>query len=396
MQHTPNANRMHIAIFGKRNVGKSSLINAITGQSIALVSDIAGTTTDPVYKAMELLPIGPVVMIDTAGIDDEGEIGDLRIRKTKEVIDKTDLALLVFSPENEIGIEKEWYATLKEANIPIIGVMNKSDLSSSFDLDSYKAIFDIPFITVSAKDFKHMNELKNLIFKLAPIYERDTIVGDIIQPGDTIVLVAPQDIQAPKGRLILPQVQTLRDILDHKGLALTVTADKLEDLLSKLNHDPDLVITDSQVFNVVNDTLKRSVPLTSFSILMARYKGELQTLIQGAQAIESLKDGDKVLIAEACTHHALDGDIGREKLPKWLQDYSKSTLDITVKAGIDFESDLSPFSLIVHCGACMFNRKQMMTRLKNATLQNVPMTNYGTAIAYMNGILNRVTEVFPL
>lgn len=394
MQHTPNANRMHIAIFGKRNVGKSSLINAITGQSIALVSNIAGTTTDPVYKAMELLPIGPVVMIDTAGIDDEGEIGELRIRKTKEVIDKTDLALLIFSPENEISIEREWYDTLKEANIPIIGVINKSDLAPDFDLDAYKTIFDIPFIMVSAKDFQHMDELKNLIFKLSPVYERDVIVGDIIKPGDTVVLVAPQDIQAPKGRLILPQVQTIRDVLDHKGLALTITDDKLEDLLNKLNQDPDLVITDSQVFNKVNKILKRSVPLTSFSILMARYKGELHTLVQGAQAIENLKDGDKVLIAEACTHHALDGDIGREKLPKWLKSYSNANLDITVKAGLDFESDLSQFSLIVHCGACMFNRKQMMTRIKNAAVQNIPMTNYGTAIAYMNGILERVTEMY--
>lgn len=394
MIETPKANRLHIGIFGKRNSGKSSLINAITGQDIAVVSGVAGTTTDPVYKAMELLPVGPVVIIDTAGLDDEGAVGSLRVKKTREVIDKTDLALLVFDlRDNDISLEREWYRQLKERNIPVIGVINKIDTGTG-DTEYLEGEFNIPFVQVSAKERTNIGRLKEAIQNYAPAdFERNTIVGDILNPGDTAVLVAPQDIQAPKGRLILPQVQVIRDILDHSGMALTVKDTQLQDILSVLNKAPDLVITDSQVFKKVHSIIPESVPLTSFSILMARYKGDLGILIEGAKAIDRLKSGDKVLIAEACTHHPLEGDIGREKLPNWLRKRTGADLDITVKAGSDFLEDLTEYSLIIHCGACMFNRKQMMTRIIRARTQNVPITNYGVAIAYMNGILDRVTRM---
>ncbi|MCX7950559.1 MAG: [FeFe] hydrogenase H-cluster maturation GTPase HydF [Clostridiales bacterium] len=392
MLDTPKANRLHIAIFGRRNAGKSSLINAITGQEIALVSDFAGTTTDPVYKAMELLPIGPVVIIDTAGIDDEGEVGELRVKKTKEVLDKTDLALLVFSAENkDLSMENEWYENLKERKIPTIGVINKVDIKD-IDEEELKKEFDIPFVKVSAKSKLNIGKLKEAIQQNAPDdYEMKTILGDVVKPKDVVVLVAPQDIQAPKGRLILPQVQVIRDILDNDALALTVKDSELHDILKVLNRKPDLVVTDSQVFEKVNNMLDKDIPLTSFSILMARYKGELKMLIEGAKTIDTLKDGDKVLIAESCTHHPLRGDIGREKLPNWLKERTKANLEIVVNAGVDFPEDLSEYKLIIHCGACMFNRKQMMTRMIRAKEQNVPITNYGVAIAYMNGILDRVT-----
>lgn len=395
MQDTPKANRLHIAIFGKRNAGKSSLINAITGQQIALVSDFAGTTTDPVYKAMELLPIGPVVIIDTAGLDDEGELGELRIKKTKEVMDKTDLAILVFTAESkDFSLEKEWFNDLKERNIPVIGVINKVDLDD-IDVEKLQKEFDIPFVKVSAKNKQNIGKLKELIQINAPKdYERETIVGDIINPKDLILLVAPQDIQAPKGRLILPQVQVLRDILDHDAMPIIVKDSELEDSLKVLNKKPDLVITDSQVFAKVNSIIPKDVPLTSFSILFARYKGELEYFVQGAKKINELKPGDNVLIAEACTHHPLEGDIGRQKLPKWLEEKAGGKLNITVNAGVDFPEDLTKYKLVIHCGSCMFNRKQLMTRIIRCSEQNVPITNYGVAIAEINRILDRVIEVF--
>lgn len=395
MQDTPKANRLHIAIFGKRNAGKSSLINAITGQQIALVSDFAGTTTDPVYKAMELLPIGPVVIIDTAGLDDEGELGELRIKKTKEVMDKTDLAILVFTAESkDFSLEKEWFNDLKERNIPVIGVINKVDLDD-IDVEKLQKEFDIPFVKVSAKNKQNIGKLKELIQINAPKdYERETIVGDIIKPKDLILLVAPQDIQAPKGRLILPQVQVLRDILDHDAMPIIVKDSELEDSLKVLNKKPDLVITDSQVFAKVNSIIPKDVPLTSFSILFARYKGELEYFVQGAKKINELKPGDNVLIAEACTHHPLEGDIGRQKLPKWLEEKAGGKLNITVNAGVDFPEDLTKYKLVIHCGSCMFNRKQLMTRIIRCSEQNMPITNYGVAIAEINGILDRVIEVF--
>ncbi|MCX7904465.1 MAG: [FeFe] hydrogenase H-cluster maturation GTPase HydF [Caloramator sp.] len=395
MQDTPKANRLHIAIFGKRNAGKSSLINAITGQQIALVSDFAGTTTDPVYKAMELLPIGPVVIIDTAGLDDEGELGELRIKKTKEVMDKTDLAILVFTADSkDFSLEKEWFKELKVRNIPVIGVINKVDLDDIAE-EELKNQFDIPFVKVSAKNKQNIGKLKELIQVYAPKdFERETIVGDIIKPKDLILLVAPQDIQAPKGRLILPQVQVLRDILDHDAMPIIVKDSELEDSLKVLNKNPDLVITDSQVFAKVNSVIPKDVPLTSFSILFARYKGELEYFVNGAKKINELKPGDNVLIAEACTHHPLEGDIGRQKLPKWLEEKAGGKLNITVNAGVDFPEDLTKYKLVVHCGACMFNRKQLITRIVRCLEQNVPITNYGVAIAEINGILDRVIEVF--
>lgn len=397
MQDTPKANRLHISIFGRRNAGKSSLINALTGQDIAVVSNFAGTTTDPVYKAMELLPIGPVVIIDTAGLDDTGEIGDLRVKKTKEVMDKTDLALLIFPPDcYDLSLEQEWFKELREREIPVIGVINKIDLED-VNLDYLNQYFDIPFIKVSAKDKKNIGKLKESIQINAPMdFELPTILGDIIKPKDLIVLVAPQDIQAPKGRLILPQVQVIRDVLDNDALALTVKDTELVDILKSLNRNPDLVVTDSQVFKKVNDLIPKDVPLTSFSILMARYKGDLEILAKGAKAIDNLKPGDKVLISEACTHHALKNDIGREKIPNWLKNKVGGDLDIVVNAGVDFPEDLSDYKLIIHCGSCMFNRKQFMTRLIRASEQNIPITNYGIAIAHLNGMLPRVIEAFNI
>jgi len=398
MQETPKSNRLHIAIFGRRNVGKSSLINAITGQDIALVSNIAGTTTDPVYKTMELLPLGPVVLIDTAGLDDVGVLGELRIKKAKEVMDKTDLAILLISMEaSDYSLEKEWLTDLRERKIPVIGVINKIDEkgTNTFQSIDISEIFDIPIVRVSAKEKINIGKLKEAIQTYSPMdFERETIAGDIVKPKDIVILVAPQDIQAPKGRLILPQVQILRDLLDHDTLALTVKDTELEDMLAALNRKPDLVITDSQVFNKVNSILPRDIPLTSFSILMARYKGDIGILVKGAKAINTLKPGDKILISEACTHHPLTNDIAREKLPKWLCEKAGGDLDIKVMVGSDFPEDLTEYKLILHCGGCMFNRKQFLTRLIRASEQNVPITNYGTAIAELNGILDRVTEMF--
>jgi len=395
MQQTPNSNRLHIAIFGKRNVGKSSLINALTAQDIALVSTLAGTTTDPVYKAMELLPIGPVVIIDTAGLDDKGEIGELRIKKTKEVMDKTDLALLVIDGDDkDLLIEKEWYEDLKQRKIPVVGVINKVD-NGDVELDGIQKVINIDFVKVSARDKVNIDELKKAIMKMAPEdFEKSTIVGDIVKPKAIVLVVAPQDIQAPKGRLILPQVQIIRDLLDNDAMALVVKDSELEDILATLKDKPDLVITDSQVFKKVNSIIPKDVPLTSFSILMARYKGDLNSLVKGARAIDNLIPGDKVLIAEACTHHPLEGDIGRQKLPQWLEEKVGGKLDITVCAGSSFPEDLSAYKLILHCGACMFNRQQLMSRIKKANIEDLPITNFGIAIAHINGILDRVLSAF--
>lgn len=395
MNETPKANRLHIAVFGRRNAGKSSLINAITGQEVALVSDHPGTTTDPVYKAMELLPLGPVVFIDTAGLDDTGELGELRVKKTIQVMDKTDLALMVFSPENsDFTLEKEWHRMLQQRKTPIIGVVNKIDIKDA-DLNEYTKYFDFPFVKVSARERINVGKLKEMITEYAPSdFELPALIGDILEPKSLVVLVAPQDIQAPKNRLILPQVQTIRDLLDHDCMALIVKDTELEDLLKNLNRHPDLVITDSQVFYKVVRIIPEEVPLTSFSIIMSRYKGDLGTFIKGAKAIDRLKPGDRVLIAEACTHHPLRNDIGREKLPALLESRAGGKLVIDVRAGSDFPEDLTPYSLIVHCGACMFNRKQMLSRIIRAQQQNVPITNYGMVFAYTAGILRRVTAMF--
>lgn len=390
MYNTPKSNRLHISIFGKRNAGKSSLINALTNQSLSVVSKIPGTTTDPVSKSMELLPLGPIVLIDTAGLDDNGLLGELRIEKTLKVIEKTDLGVLVFDAcSNDLKNELTWYADLEKKKIPTIGVINKIDLCND-NCKLIKSNFNIPFVEISAKEKINISGLKKLLIDNAPIdFEMPTILGDIVNPKDKVVLVAPQDIQAPKGRLILPQVQIIRDILDNDALALTVKDTELLDILDSLKDEPSLIITDSQMFRKVNELIPEHLKLTSFSILMARYKGDLDLFINGAKVINSLKPNDKILIAESCTHHALKGDIAREKLPLLLEKKVGGKLNIVNITGVDFPDNLSEYKLIIHCGACMFTRRQLLSRLEHVKEQNIPITNFGVALAELNGILDR-------
>lgn len=402
MVETPRGNRVHIAIFGRTNAGKSSLINCITNQNISLVSDVKGTTTDPVYKAMELLPIGPVVFIDTAGIDDISAIGALRIEKTTEVLDKMDISILVISAEtileDEIlSFEQEWIKKIKDKKKPFIAVLNKIDIvkdKEDFKEKASKAEkkLGIDFIQLSTENSFNVDILKKEIVEKSPKFiEREILIGDKIKAGDKILLVAPQDIQAPKGRLILPQVQVLRDILDFGGIPVMTTLNQLDEALKIFNGKPDLVITDSQVFKAVNEKLDRSVPLTSFSIIMARSKGDLKTLYAGAKKINDLKSGDKVLIAEACTHHQLKGDIAREKIPMLLK---KKIPGIIIEncSGKDFPKDLENYSLVIHCGSCMLNRAETMSRIERCS----EITNFGLIIAELTGILDRVVEIFEV
>ena len=402
MVETPRGNRVHIAIFGRTNAGKSSLINCITNQNISLVSDVKGTTTDPVYKAMELLPIGPVVFIDTAGIDDISAIGALRIEKTTEVLDKMDISILVISAEtileDEIlSFEQEWIKKIKDKKKPFIAVLNKIDIvkdKEDFKEKASKAEkkLGIDFIQLSTENSFNVDILKKEIVEKSPKFiEREILIGDKIKAEDKILLVAPQDIQAPKGRLILPQVQVLRDILDFGGIPVMTTLNQLDEALKIFNGKPDLVITDSQVFKAVNEKLDRSVPLTSFSIIMARSKGDLKTLYAGAKKINDLKSGDKVLIAEACTHHQLKGDIAREKIPMLLK---KKIPGIIIEncSGKDFPKDLENYSLVIHCGSCMLNRAETMSRIERCS----EITNFGLIIAELTGILDRVVEIFEV
>lgn len=398
---TPRSNRLHIAFYGRRNAGKSSLINLVTGQQTALVSEHAGTTTDPVIKSMELLPLGPIAVIDTAGLDDEGDLGALRIGRSKEMMDRTDLAVLVIAADTagDTAREREWLAELRARKTAVIGALNKTDKLAADEAEALRAKLEaelgVPFAAVSANDKTCRAALLSAIVKHAPSdFEAPALTGDLYEPGAKIVLVAPQDIQAPKGRLILPQVQVIRDILDNGGSAFVCTADRFEETLAALKEPPALVITDSQVFARVNAALPREVPLTSFSIIMARAKGELSVFIEGAKAIEKLGPHDKVLIAEACTHAPLNEDIGREKLPRWLRRKAGETLTADICAGPDFPKNLRDYALILHCGGCMFTRKQLMSRIIEAQEANVPITNYGVAIAQLNGILDRVTEMF--
>lgn len=403
MIETPRGNRVHIAIYGRTNAGKSSLINKITNQSISLVSETRGTTTDPVYKAMELLPIGPVVFIDTAGIDDTTELGELRVKKTKEILNKMDIALLLISTEvvlenQELNYEKEWIREIKKREKPFIVILNKVDLVSVEKLQEIEEKIkrelgcEISKVTTSREE--SIRIIKDKIIECAPkIVVEEKLIGDKIKIGDKILLVAPQDIQAPKGRLILPQVQVIRDILDNGGIPTVVTLDNLKEGLAIFQGKPDLVITDSQVFKTVDETLNREVPLTSFSIIMARAKGDLETLYRGAKRINSLKEGDKVLIAEACTHHQLKGDIAREKLPMLLQKKA-GKLEIDNCSGKDFPEDISKYSLVIHCGSCMLNRAETISRLGECSNKEIPITNFGMAIAEINGILDRVMEIF--
>ncbi|MBP2655906.1 MAG: der 4 [Firmicutes bacterium] len=399
MQDTPKGGRLHIAIFGRRNAGKSSLINALTNQDIALVSEVAGTTTDPVYKAMEILPLGPVMIIDTAGIDDIGELGLLRVQKTMQVLNKTDLAIVVIDPFCGIGeYEKSLARDISERKIPLVWVQNKADIMQAKpeDLAAWGEALGEQILVLSAKNGQGIEELKQLLIKKAPDnWEGPPVIGDLISPGDVVMLVVPIDLAAPKGRLILPQVQTIRDVLDHDGYSIVVKERELKDALSNLKRPPKLVVTDSQEFMKVAADTPDSVLLTSFSILMARYKGDLESLVAGAKAVEGLKPGDKILVAEGCTHHALADDIGRVKIPRWLRQEVGGELEFTWVSGGDFPRDLTPFKLIIHCGACMLNRKEMLYRVAESRRQGVPIVNYGVLIAYLNGILYRVLTPFP-
>ena len=392
LNSTPTANRLHIALFGRRNSGKSSLINALTEQDTALVSDIPGTTTDPVSKAMELHGIGPCVIIDTPGFDDEGTLGEMRIERTLKAIEHTDIALL-FCEENELQVEKEWMQQLKAKNIPVILILNKVDIRENVSSIVAKIESELQQkpLVVSAKEKKGMEDIRLAILeKLPQDFEQPSITGDLVGENDLVLLVMPQDIQAPKGRLILPQVQTMRELLDKKCLIMSCTTDKLSATLKALAYPPKLIITDSQVFKTVYEQKPAESLLTSFSVLMAGYKGDIRQFIEGASAIDSLTENSRVLIAEACAHAPMTEDIGRVKIPRLLRKKVGEGLHIDMVSGSDFPKDLSEYDLIIHCGACMFNRKHVMNRLEQASMQQAPMTNYGITLAHLMGILDKI------
>ena len=392
LNHTPTANRIHIGILGKRNAGKSSLINALTGQDIAIVSDLKGTTTDPVYKAMELLPLGPVVMIDTPGLDDQGELGKLRIKKAYEVLNKTDLALLVVDITCGMTREdKEILTQIQKKQIPHVLVFNKGDLPNHSSLPQTPK----HQLTVSTATGENISALKELIATLAKEETAPVpLVRDLIAPEDFVVLVTPIDQSAPKGRLILPQQQMIRDILEGQANAIVLQETQLESTLPNLGKTPALVITDSQVFSFVDARVSKEIPLTSFSILFARYKGILRTAVAGALALDNLNDGEQVLISEGCTHHRQCNDIGTVKLPTWITEYTQKKLTFAFTSGTAFPQDLSAYACIIHCGGCMLNEREVQHRMQIADEQGIPMTNYGTAIAKMHGILERSIEPF--
>ena len=379
-----SAERLHIGFFGLRNAGKSSVVNAVTGQEMSLVSDVKGTTTDPVKKAMELLPLGPVVIVDTPGIDDEGTLGEMRVKKTKQVLNYIDIAVLVV--DSTIGLQhfdREMLSLFAKKNIPYVVAYNKSDLFAE------NVILDDNTILVSAKNGTNINELKEKIAQAVKVQnEKKQVVGDLLNKGDVVVLVTPIDSAAPKGRLILPQQMTIRDILDAGAIPVVTRETELETTLNALKGKPRMVITDSQAFGFVSKIVG-DIPLTSFSILMARYKGSLESAVKGAEKMKNLNDGDTVLISEGCTHHRQCGDIGTQKLPKWLKEYSKKELNFKFTSGKDFPEDLSGISLVIHCGGCMLTEREMQYRRRFCEENNVPITNYGTAIAEINGILEK-------
>ena len=392
LQNTPSANRLHIAIFGRRNSGKSSLINALTGQDTALVSDIPGTTTDPVNKAIELHGIGPCVLIDTPGFDDEGTLGEMRIERTLKAIERTDIALLLCE-EKDLQVEKEWMQQLKEKNIPVILILNKADIRENIlnIVAHIESELKQKPIVVSAQKAKGLEDIRlGILEKLPQDFEQPSITGELVGENDLVLLVMPQDIQAPKGRLILPQVQTMRELLDKKCLIMSCTTDKLSQTLQALAYPPKLIITDSQVFKTVYEQKPEESMLTSFSVLMAGYKGDIRQFIEGASAIDNLTESSRVLIAEACAHAPMTEDIGRVKIPRLLRKKIGEGLHIDMVSGSDFPKDLSSYDLIIHCGACMFNRKHVMNRLESASAQQVPMTNYGITLAHLMGILDKI------
>ena len=396
LNDTPSGERIHIGFFGRRNAGKSSVVNAVTGQELAVVSDTKGTTTDPVSKAMELLPLGPVLIIDTPGFDDEGQLGELRVRKTKQILNKTDIAVLVIDAvEGLKQCDEELLSIFKEKDIPYLLVYNKEDMLKEEQKDPLVEDNN-NVVYVSALQKTHIQELKEKLAKQIKTEDQTLqLVGDLVQPSDLIILVIPIDSAAPKGRLILPQQQVIRDILEAGGAAICVKETELSKLLTDLGNRPSMVITDSQAFAQVSQVVPEEILLTSFSILMARYKGFLDEAVQGAAAIRQLKDGDRVLISEGCTHHRQCDDIGTVKIPRWLKNYTGKNLIIETSSGREFPEDLSPFSLIIHCGGCMLNGREMKYRMKCAKDQHIPFTNYGIAIAHMPGILERSIQVFP-
>ncbi len=400
METTPRGMRLHIAIFGRRNVGKSSLINALTNQDIALVSPMAGTTTDPVHKAMEILPIGPVEIIDTAGIDDEGFLGRLRVKKTMEVLNKTDLAVLVIDPALGVGeFEHRLKQTIEGKGIPVVMAVSKADTPdySEKAVREWERELGGPIVAISSVTGSGLEELKQHMIKAAPRhFEEPSIISDLLQPGELAILVVPIDTAAPKGRLILPQVQTLRDLLDHDMMGLVVKERELRLAFQYLSVKPKIVVTDSQAFQKVAADTPDDVLMTSFSILMARYKGDLVELVKGAAKVKQLKPGDKVLIAEACTHHRQADDIGKVQIPRWLRQYVGGDLEFQWSSGTGYPENLADFDLIVHCGACMINRREMLHRIDMAKKAGVPIVNYGVLLAFVHGILERALRPFPL
>ena len=402
MNETPSADRVHIGFFGRRNAGKSSIVNKVTGQELAVVSDVKGTTTDPVSKAMELLPMGPVVIIDTPGIDDEGYLGELRVLKAKQVLNRVDVAVLIVDATvGKTSVDEELIRIFKEKEIPYLVVYNKADLLKTKDGNQFSSENKLnqnaeQSIYASAVTGQNIYELKERIASLAVTDElKLRLVGDLLEPSDFAILVVPIDKAAPKGRLILPQQQTIRDVLEAGAAAIVIKEDELSNTLEILGKKPKLVITDSQVFAKVSKETPEDIWLTSFSILFARFKGNLKAAAAGAAAIDRLKDGDKILISEGCTHHRQCDDIGTVKLQRWIRNYTGKDLEFEYSSGREFPEDVTKYSLIVHCGGCMLNEREMRYRQKCALDQEIPITNYGIAIAYMQGILKRCVEMFP-
>lgn len=392
---TPSANRLQIGLYGRRNSGKSSLLNALTGQEVSLVSEVAGTTTDPVAKAMEWHPLGPVLFYDTAGFDDEGELGAQRVERTEKTLEKVDVALLVFAGK-DIAEETAFARRLKEKHIPTVAVLNQTDLLSDEERDERLARIGkatgLKPVAVSARERRGIEQVREALVRAVPEdFGARSIVGGLAGPGDTVLLVMPQDIQAPKGRLILPQVQTIRELLDKGCVVVSSTADQMEKALASLAAPPHLIVTDSQCFPQVYRLKPEESLLTSFSVLFAAYKGDIRTFVEGASAIASLNEHSHVLIAEACTHAPLQEDIGRVKIPRMLRQRFGESLQVTLVAGADFPADLTPYDLIIHCGACMFNRRYVLSRVEAARSQGVPITNYGVTLAYLAGILDKVS-----